>query len=85
MFVTLEFCLPSVFFARYPFTPDQPIQEADWEIFLKQTANAIIEQQSPKRLGVFNNFCAIVRKMKTCFLKNIIACWYEFKFKHSYE
>lgn len=35
---------------QYPFTADQQIQEADWEIFLKQTASSIIEQQTPKRL-----------------------------------
>ncbi|XP_057313931.1 replication factor C subunit 3-like [Hydractinia symbiolongicarpus] len=35
---------------QYPFTPDQVIQEADWEVFLKQTASLIIEQQTPKRL-----------------------------------
>eukprot|EP00112_Aurelia_sp_Birch-Aquarium-sp1_P002481 Seg1275.8 transcript_id=Seg1275.8/GoldUCD/mRNA.D3Y31 product="Replication factor C subunit 3" protein_id=Seg1275.8/GoldUCD/D3Y31 len=35
---------------QYPFTPDQPIQEPDWEIYLQQTASAIIEQQNPKRL-----------------------------------
>jgi replication factor C subunit 3/5 len=31
-------------------TPDQPIQEADWEIYLRETANMIVEQQSPRRL-----------------------------------
>lgn len=35
---------------QYPFTADQQIVEPDWEIFLKQTANAIIEQQTPQRL-----------------------------------
>ncbi|XP_062503150.1 replication factor C subunit 3-like [Corticium candelabrum] len=32
------------------FTPDQPVQDADWEIYLMETANLIVEQQSPKRL-----------------------------------
>jgi len=35
---------------QYPFSPDQVIQDADWEVFLKQTGAAIIEQQTPKRL-----------------------------------
>lgn len=35
---------------QYPFSPDQPIQDPDWEVFLKATAQSIIEQQSPKRL-----------------------------------
>ncbi|XP_002167209.1 replication factor C subunit 3 [Hydra vulgaris] len=35
---------------QYPFTADQSIQEADWETYLKQTANMIIEQQTPQRL-----------------------------------
>ena len=40
-----------VFFKiRYPFTPDQVVQEADWEVYLKETAQQIVEQQTPKRL-----------------------------------
>jgi len=35
---------------QYPFMPDQNIPEPDWEVFLRQTASAIIEQQNPKRL-----------------------------------
>lgn len=35
---------------QYPFTADQPITEPDWEVFLKQTAASIIEQQTPKRI-----------------------------------
>ncbi|KXJ11265.1 replication factor C subunit 3 [Exaiptasia diaphana] len=35
---------------QYPFTPDQSIQEADWEIYLKETAKQIVEVQTPKRL-----------------------------------
>jgi len=35
---------------QYPFAADQPIADADWEIFLKQTASSIVEQQTPKRL-----------------------------------
>ena len=36
---------------RYPFTPDQPVQEADWEVYLRETAQQIVEQQTPKRQG----------------------------------
>ncbi|RDD39266.1 Replication factor C subunit 3 [Trichoplax sp. H2] len=35
---------------QYPFTPDQPVSEAEWEIYLRETAAAIVEQQNPKRL-----------------------------------
>ncbi|KAM7426704.1 Subunit of heteropentameric Replication factorC (RF-C) [Porites harrisoni] len=35
---------------QYPFTPDQVVQEADWEVYLKETAQQIVEQQTPKRL-----------------------------------
>ena len=34
---------------RYPFSPDQLIQEADWEVYLRETAQSIVEVQSPKR------------------------------------
>lgn len=37
------------FVYRYPFTPDQPVQEADWEVYLRETAQQIVEQQTPKR------------------------------------
>ncbi|XP_048350790.1 replication factor C subunit 3 isoform X1 [Sphaerodactylus townsendi] len=33
-----------------PFTPDQEVSEADWEVYLKETANAIVSQQTPQRL-----------------------------------
>nr|CAB3265536.1 replication factor C subunit 3-like [Phallusia mammillata] len=35
---------------QYPFTADQTIMEPDWEIYLRETANAIVSEQSPKRL-----------------------------------
>ncbi|XP_013419974.1 replication factor C subunit 3 [Lingula anatina] len=35
---------------QYPFSADQPVVEADWEIFLRETANLIVQQQTPKRL-----------------------------------
>ena len=43
----LNACIPY----RYPFTPDQPVQEADWEVYLRETAQQIVEQQTPKRQG----------------------------------
>ncbi|XP_068786187.1 replication factor C subunit 3 [Struthio camelus] len=35
---------------QYPFTPDQDIPEMDWEVYLRETANAIVSQQTPQRL-----------------------------------
>ena len=35
---------------RYPFNPDASIAEPDWELFLRETATMIAQQQSPKRL-----------------------------------
>lgn len=45
------------------FTPDQPVQDADWEIYLMETANLIVEQQSPKR------------HVNHCVLSDIPASW----------
>ncbi|KAK0045329.1 replication factor C subunit 3 [Biomphalaria pfeifferi] len=35
---------------QYPFNADKEISEPDWEIFLRETATLIAQQQSPKRL-----------------------------------
>ncbi|XP_073686190.1 replication factor C subunit 3 [Garra rufa] len=35
---------------QYPFSSDQDIPETDWEVYLRETANAIVSQQSPQRL-----------------------------------
>ncbi|XP_029704128.1 replication factor C subunit 3-like [Takifugu rubripes] len=35
---------------QYPFSADQEIPVADWVIYLRETANAIVSQQSPQRL-----------------------------------
>lgn len=37
---------------QYPFSHDQSVPDADWEIFLRATANQIVQQQSPKQLLV---------------------------------
>ncbi|XP_070937750.1 replication factor C subunit 3 isoform X2 [Macaca nemestrina] len=34
---------------QYPFTADQEIPETDWEVYLRETANAIVSQQTPQR------------------------------------
>ena len=34
---------------RYPFSADQEIVEPDWEVFLRATANFIVQEQSPKK------------------------------------
>lgn len=36
---------------QYPFSPDQEVVEPDWEIFLRATANFIVQEQSPKKLA----------------------------------
>jgi len=36
--------------AQYPFSPDQAIVDLDWEVYLKQTAQHIVSEQSPKKL-----------------------------------
>lgn len=48
---TLPFNLLCSFFlsCRYPFTADQEIPETDWEVYLRETANAIVSQQTPQR------------------------------------
>jgi replication factor C subunit 3/5 len=40
----------TAYVAHYPFTTDQEIGEPDWEIYLKETARLIAQQQSVERL-----------------------------------
>ncbi|KAL3880339.1 hypothetical protein ACJMK2_032587 [Sinanodonta woodiana] len=35
---------------QYPFSPDQEVAEPDWELYLKETASMIVQQQSPQRI-----------------------------------
>lgn len=35
---------------QYPFSADQEVPETDWEVYLRETSNAIVSQQSPQRL-----------------------------------
>lgn len=35
---------------QYPFSADQDIPETDWEVYVKETANSIVSQQTPQRL-----------------------------------
>merc|ERR1712107_933240 len=37
--------------AQYPFSVTQPIQDLDWEVYLKETANQIVKEQSPRQLA----------------------------------
>ena len=37
--------------AQYPFSATQPIQDLDWELYLKETANQIVQEQSPRKLS----------------------------------
>lgn len=34
---------------QYPFSADQQVTEPDWEVFLRETARLIVQQQTPKR------------------------------------
>ena len=36
---------------QYPFSADQHITLPDWELFLRETARLIVQQQTPRRLG----------------------------------
>lgn len=42
--------LETAYVANYPFTNDQDISEPDWEMFLKETARLISQQQSVDRV-----------------------------------
>lgn len=35
---------------QYPFSADQHITQPDWEVFLRETASLVIQQQTPRRL-----------------------------------
>jgi len=37
--------------AQYPFTGNQPIHDMDWEVYLKETARHIVQEQSPRKLA----------------------------------
>lgn len=46
---------------RHPFSPDQEVSEADWELYLRETASMIIQEQSPKRYHCYYNVCKIFK------------------------
>lgn len=35
---------------QYPFSEDQDVMQSDWSVFIRETANMIVQQQSPRRL-----------------------------------
>ena len=37
--------------AQYPFSGTQPIQDLDWEMYLKETASQIVQEQTPRKLS----------------------------------
>ena len=41
-------------FCRYPSSEDQAIPDCDLDVFLRETAAMIVEQQSPRRLKLFS-------------------------------
>lgn len=40
----------TAYISHYPFTNDQEINEPDWELFLRETARQIVQQQSVERI-----------------------------------
>lgn len=40
----------TAYVARYPFTNDQEVNEPDWELFIRETARQIVQQQSVERV-----------------------------------
>lgn len=44
-----------LFLHRYPFTPDQVIQNTDWELYIAQIAREILSEQSPRMLLTTRN------------------------------
>uniref|UniRef100_A0A3Q0T6M0 Replication factor C (activator 1) 3 n=1 Tax=Amphilophus citrinellus TaxID=61819 RepID=A0A3Q0T6M0_AMPCI len=49
---------------QYPFSVDQDVPETDWEVYLRETANAIVSQQSPQKYK--RQSCGSVRDYQTC-------------------
>jgi replication factor C subunit 3/5 len=47
--------LETMYVAKYPFTNDQEISEPDWELFLKETARLIVQQQSAERIMIIRD------------------------------
>lgn len=47
--------LETAYAAHYPFTNDQEISEPDWELFLRETARLIVQQQSAERIMVIRD------------------------------
>jgi replication factor C subunit 3/5 len=45
----------ATYVAHYPFTNDQEINEPDWELFLKETARLISQQQSVERVMIIRD------------------------------
>lgn len=45
----------TAYVANYPFTNDQEVSEPDWEIFLKETARMISQQQTVERVLVIRD------------------------------
>ncbi|XP_076241800.1 replication factor C subunit RfC38 [Calliopsis andreniformis] len=40
---------------QYPFTPDQKVTEPDWQVYIRNTANMMVSEQSPKKLLEIRN------------------------------
>ena len=41
--------------AQYPFSAQQEVPDLDWELYLKETADQIVQEQSPRRVSEIRN------------------------------
>ena len=60
---------------RYPFTADQNVPDCDWETFLRETANLIVEQQSPQRYHNHYTDGVNLTCVTTLFLQIVRSSW----------
>ena len=59
--------------AQYPFAEDQEVADLDWEVYLKQTAQHIITEQSPKKLMEVRG--RIYELLTHCIPPDVIFVW----------
>ena len=62
---------------RYPFSADQPVTEPDWEVYLRETAMMIVQQQSPKRYVYIEGLNAALAPLGLLIVKNLtdVQCY----------
>ncbi|KAG2456944.1 RFC3 factor, partial [Polypterus senegalus] len=57
---------------QLPFSADQDIPETDWEVYLRETANAIVSQQSPQRYCISSRYNKIASEAGTGLLSELL-------------